>query len=275
MEFSGADIVKLAKLISPPEEDTDSEDDFRDQMNPSHIGPQSDVARDQTTVKPQDPDAIWKDDEVHEGAEYQVEDPRPAPKYEILYKQKVTAEDIYLQVIMQSLSKILQNLYLDRVLRLKLIYYNVHIRLYIRSSLVAPTSGKTPPPMDCESSQSGQVMAGVVDELRKREFSDRATKSYCWFTHVENGYLANSGINLENHRLVDIYSDRWCKPSSTYSCMIRYKLKNVKISEKILLLLGLLWQENGLDVGQYTFLGNGHSGAFSASRHCECPVGVG
>ncbi len=42
---------------------------------------------------------IWDENEVEEGAEFDTQDdPRMQPEYEILYKQKLTSEDIFLQM---------------------------------------------------------------------------------------------------------------------------------------------------------------------------------
>jgi hypothetical protein len=42
---------------------------------------------------------IWDEEEVDEGAEFDTsDDPRMQPEYEIVYKQKVTSEDIFLQM---------------------------------------------------------------------------------------------------------------------------------------------------------------------------------
>ncbi|VDL92130.1 unnamed protein product [Schistocephalus solidus] len=50
-------------------------------------------------IKPVDPNAIWEVDEVPEVEDVQdIYDPRPQPEYEILFKQDVTTEDIYLQM---------------------------------------------------------------------------------------------------------------------------------------------------------------------------------
>ncbi|VDN24448.1 unnamed protein product [Dibothriocephalus latus] len=50
-------------------------------------------------IKPVDPNAIWDADEVPEVEDVQdIYDPRPQPEYEILFKQDVTTEDIYLQM---------------------------------------------------------------------------------------------------------------------------------------------------------------------------------
>ena len=42
---------------------------------------------------------IWEDNEVEEGAEfYSIDDPRAQPDYEIVYKQKLTSEELFLQM---------------------------------------------------------------------------------------------------------------------------------------------------------------------------------
>ena len=42
---------------------------------------------------------IWDETEVEEGAEFDTsDDPRQQPEYEIIYKQRVTTEEIFLQM---------------------------------------------------------------------------------------------------------------------------------------------------------------------------------
>ncbi len=42
---------------------------------------------------------IWNTDEVEEGAEFDTtDDPRIQPDYEIIYKQKLTSEELFLQM---------------------------------------------------------------------------------------------------------------------------------------------------------------------------------
>ena len=42
---------------------------------------------------------IWNTDEVEEGAEFDtVDDPRMQPDYDIIYKQKLTSEELFLQM---------------------------------------------------------------------------------------------------------------------------------------------------------------------------------
>ncbi|UYV81149.1 IPO9 [Cordylochernes scorpioides] len=68
------------------------------------------------------------------------------------------------------------------------IFPSLHILLSLfkqifRSSLVVSTVGKTPPPMDCESSQSGQVdvMAGVTHLKTKMVLGDGSLRYTCYF----------------------------------------------------------------------------------------------
>lgn len=47
--------------------------------------------------KPKDPKAIWDEDEVADRDDVEdASDPRPRPKYDIVYKQNVTSEDMFL-----------------------------------------------------------------------------------------------------------------------------------------------------------------------------------
>lgn len=42
---------------------------------------------------------IWDENEVEEGAEFDTsDDPRPQPDYDIIFKQKVTTEEMFLQM---------------------------------------------------------------------------------------------------------------------------------------------------------------------------------
>lgn len=42
---------------------------------------------------------IWDENEVEEGAEFDTsDDPREQPEYEIVYKQNVTTEEVFLQM---------------------------------------------------------------------------------------------------------------------------------------------------------------------------------
>ncbi|OWF45716.1 Protein PIH1D3 [Mizuhopecten yessoensis] len=108
MAFSGSMVSALAEILKPPET-ADSDIDLDDEMpktqfakmGPGEIGPtkkegSSDEPKQDTKKQTKD---IWTEDEVGEGAEYEsLYDPRPQPEYDILYKQAVTSEDMFLQM---------------------------------------------------------------------------------------------------------------------------------------------------------------------------------
>ncbi|KAK4469235.1 hypothetical protein MN116_006808 [Schistosoma mekongi] len=99
-------IRSLQSLLKDPEveESSDDHDDVAtplSKIKPCDIGPkcQSDVKKGKPKPKQKNPDDIWDIDEVPEMPQYEdIHDPRPQPKYEIVYQQAVTAEDIYLQL---------------------------------------------------------------------------------------------------------------------------------------------------------------------------------
>ncbi|KAH8859720.1 Protein PIH1D3 [Schistosoma japonicum] len=90
-------IRSLQNLLKDPEEEENS-DDHDDvvtplsKIKPSDIGPkcQSDVKKGKPKPKQKNPDDIWDIDEVPEMPQYEdIHDPRPQPKYEIVYRQAV------------------------------------------------------------------------------------------------------------------------------------------------------------------------------------------
>ncbi|KAK2193095.1 hypothetical protein NP493_17g06054 [Ridgeia piscesae] len=101
------DIKSLSQLLTPPDQqDSDSDEDYKpssaiSKMNPSDIAPKRKTepgGKSEAHQKKNEKD-IWEAQEVNPGAEYDdVYDPRPQPEYEILYKQSVTTEDMFLQM---------------------------------------------------------------------------------------------------------------------------------------------------------------------------------
>ncbi|KAJ3231042.1 Protein pih1d3 [Chytriomyces hyalinus] len=68
-------------------------------LTPGSIGPSTAAAKplpSSSSTKPVSKD-IWDDGEVDEAA-VDVHDPRPQPEYKLTYRQKVTSEDMYLQM---------------------------------------------------------------------------------------------------------------------------------------------------------------------------------
>lgn len=92
----------LSALLSPQQDDDDDED-CKDvstcaRLGPGHIGPPPKKHKEESTanVKENSKD-IWSEDEVAEGSQYEdLADPRPQPEYEIILKQSVGTEDVFL-----------------------------------------------------------------------------------------------------------------------------------------------------------------------------------
>ncbi|XP_070554140.1 dynein axonemal assembly factor 6-like [Ptychodera flava] len=102
--LSVASIGKLTELLKPPGEESDDDDDqpvsAAAKLGPASIGPpkQKETQPGPTDKKPETKD-IWDEDEVPEGAEYEdLNDPRPQPEYDIVFKQAITTEDVFLQM---------------------------------------------------------------------------------------------------------------------------------------------------------------------------------
>ncbi|XP_064405093.1 dynein axonemal assembly factor 6-like isoform X2 [Halichondria panicea] len=90
----------LANLLKPPKEDGDSEDEIDTRpspyINPGAIGPTSSatpagVAKAKTVSKD-----IWGSEEVVSPQQHDYDDPRPEPEYEMVFRQAVGAEDVFL-----------------------------------------------------------------------------------------------------------------------------------------------------------------------------------
>ncbi|XP_033100165.1 protein PIH1D3-like isoform X2 [Anneissia japonica] len=100
-----AGITALSELLKPPGSgDSDGDEDKpvsrTAQQGPGSIGPPKKpptAAKDSTPATKKNSKDIWDVEEVQEGAEYDdVDDPRPQPEYEIIFKQKVATEDMFL-----------------------------------------------------------------------------------------------------------------------------------------------------------------------------------
>ncbi|TPX74683.1 hypothetical protein CcCBS67573_g04043 [Chytriomyces confervae] len=71
----------------------------KEKLTPGSIGPSTAAAKtlpSNSSTKPASKD-IWDDVEVDEAA-VDVHDPRPQPEHKLTYRQKVTSEDMYLQM---------------------------------------------------------------------------------------------------------------------------------------------------------------------------------
>ncbi|XP_017266391.1 protein PIH1D3 [Kryptolebias marmoratus] len=106
MECLGVSSVQslqaLSALLSNPQEEEEDEDCKNvtacAQMGPGHIGPppKKDTEVKSTYTKRSSKD-IWSEEEVSEDPQYDdLADPRPQPEYEIILKQNVGTEDLFL-----------------------------------------------------------------------------------------------------------------------------------------------------------------------------------
>ncbi|KAG6925614.1 PIH1 domain containing 3 [Chelydra serpentina] len=102
----------LAKLLADPQEEDNDDDDLGSYsssvstVGPGNIGPAKQAEPTVTpNVKSGNSKDIWNSEEVPEGSEFDdIWDPREQPEYEILFKQQVGAEDIFLGLNRKDLS---------------------------------------------------------------------------------------------------------------------------------------------------------------------------
>ncbi|XP_008297844.1 dynein axonemal assembly factor 6 [Stegastes partitus] len=106
MEYCGVSSVQnleaLSALLSTQQEEEEDEDCRNAaacaHLGPGHIGPPSKKENEVSSayMKKNSKD-IWSEDEVSEGSQYDdVIDSRPQPEYEIILKQSVGTEDLFL-----------------------------------------------------------------------------------------------------------------------------------------------------------------------------------
>uniref|UniRef100_H3B2E1 Dynein axonemal assembly factor 6 n=1 Tax=Latimeria chalumnae TaxID=7897 RepID=H3B2E1_LATCH len=106
MELEGlsslSSLKALSELLALPQEDDDDDNlpssSFA-KLGPGHIGPAKQDSKETVSGKgkPKDSKDIWDKEEVAEGSEYDdTWDTRQQPEYEIIFKQQVGTEDIFL-----------------------------------------------------------------------------------------------------------------------------------------------------------------------------------
>ncbi|XP_078067328.1 dynein axonemal assembly factor 6-like [Mustelus asterias] len=90
-------LSNLFSLRDQEEDDLEEQPDRRTfGLNPGQIGPPKGANR-TDSEKPTDTKQIWAEDDVPEGSEFDdIWDPRQQPEYEILFKQRVGTEDVFL-----------------------------------------------------------------------------------------------------------------------------------------------------------------------------------
>ncbi|XP_065118155.1 dynein axonemal assembly factor 6 [Paramisgurnus dabryanus] len=97
------DLRALSALLSPPHEDEEDLQKVKplEKMGPGHIGTpalhSTDNKQGSTAYVKKNNKNIWDDEEVTEGSHFDdLTDPRPQPEYEIILKQSVGTEDLFL-----------------------------------------------------------------------------------------------------------------------------------------------------------------------------------
>ncbi|XP_022079704.1 protein PIH1D3-like [Acanthaster planci] len=103
MDLPVGGINALAELLKPSDQG-ESDDDDKPVTASAKLGPGAIGQTAKTQAAPKQPPKketkdIWDAEEVSEGAEYEdIDDPRLQPEYDIIFKQAVTTEDMFLQM---------------------------------------------------------------------------------------------------------------------------------------------------------------------------------
>ncbi|XP_078268188.1 dynein axonemal assembly factor 6 isoform X2 [Rhinoraja longicauda] len=99
--FSVNQLQSLSNLLTHPEQEEEELEERPDEgaiaLQPGHIGPKRSNPTDPSIVEPKDVKTIWSEDDVSEGSEYEdIWDTRQQPEYDVLFKQRVGTEDLFL-----------------------------------------------------------------------------------------------------------------------------------------------------------------------------------
>eukprot|EP00731_Ephydatia_muelleri_P030895 Em0022g409a len=101
--MEGVSITALAELLKPPGEETEQESELdvrpSPYANPGSIGG---AAGKSGVVPPKASKDIWSEGEVPVGQQFDYDDPRPEPEYELVFKQAVTTEDVFLGMSLKN-----------------------------------------------------------------------------------------------------------------------------------------------------------------------------
>ncbi|KAM6920269.1 dynein axonemal assembly factor 6 [Lycodopsis pacificus] len=99
---SAQHLQALSTLLSTQQDD-DGDEDCKNVtacagLGPGHIGPPPKRDKEVSTVyEKKNSKDIWSEEEVAEGSQYDdLADPRPQPEYEVILKQSVGTEDLFL-----------------------------------------------------------------------------------------------------------------------------------------------------------------------------------
>lgn len=103
MDLGEVTINALAGLLKPQHDESDDDDQPTSsaaKLGPGSIGPPVKQGTKKVPDQKKDTKDIWNAEEVPEGAEFEdgYDDPRPQPEFDIIFKQAVTTEDMFLQM---------------------------------------------------------------------------------------------------------------------------------------------------------------------------------
>ncbi|XP_077414415.1 dynein axonemal assembly factor 6 isoform X1 [Vanacampus margaritifer] len=103
LDVSSVQNLKALSALLSSQQEEENDEDYEDmspysRMGPGHVGPPAKKEKEEssayTKVNSKD---VWNEEEVAEGPQYDdVTDPRPQPEYEIILKQSVGTEDVFL-----------------------------------------------------------------------------------------------------------------------------------------------------------------------------------
>lgn len=100
----GPNITALANLLKDEENDESDDDQLSTRaasVGPGAIGPPKKTKTNKAEPEklPKDSKDIWDAEAVPEGSEFEdIYDPRPEPEYDLIFKQAVSSEDMFLQM---------------------------------------------------------------------------------------------------------------------------------------------------------------------------------
>ncbi|XP_040911557.1 protein PIH1D3 [Toxotes jaculatrix] len=100
---SAQNLQALSALLSAQQDDDDDDEESKNvtafaQLGPGHIGPPPKKDKEVLTAfEKKNSKDIWSEEEVAEGSQYDdLADTRPQPEYEVILKQSVGTEDLFL-----------------------------------------------------------------------------------------------------------------------------------------------------------------------------------
>ncbi|EDO44478.1 predicted protein [Nematostella vectensis] len=103
MEGIATQLTALSDLLKPPEDGDSSDDELekpnRPKFTPGNIGPVKKTSRADPKENKVTTKDIWEPEEIPDSAHAEDEfDPRPSPEYDMVFKQAISPEEMFLQM---------------------------------------------------------------------------------------------------------------------------------------------------------------------------------